>query len=80
MCVYCSEEEEELDDEEIEKRRLLLRDKARRKALEEVRKIYIPPHSPFFIPVPSFLPSFITLHTRARAGGHVIYVCLYICM
>ena len=37
MCVCVCSEEEDLDDDEIEKRRLLLRDKARRKALEEVR-------------------------------------------
>ena len=40
VCV-CSEEEEELDDEEIEKRRVLLRDRARRKAMDEVEYIRI---------------------------------------
>lgn len=35
MSVACSEEEE-LDDEEIERRRAMIRDRARRKALEEV--------------------------------------------
>lgn len=32
-------EEEELDDEEIERRRAMMRDKARRKAMEEVRGV-----------------------------------------